>query len=106
MSSGSAPTVLARMSLVSTSHSLSRLGYCCWELLLRGALPPALTALPPIDLEQPVNTNSAAINTVPAARRLLPARGPERIEAIISSSQSIDEPVLWLCRMAVGTASG
>src|SRR5208283_5174756 len=104
MSSGSAPTVLARMSLVKTSHSLSRFGYCCWELLLRGTLPPALTALPAIDLEQPVNTSSAAINTVAAARTVLLPREPGRIVGVISSSQSTDEPVLWLCRMAAGTA--
>src|SRR5579875_3182978 len=39
MSSGSAPTVLARMSVVRTSHSLSRFGYCCSELLLGGTSP-------------------------------------------------------------------
>src|SRR6185437_7170458 len=105
MSSGSAPTVLARMSLVKTSHSLSRFGYCCWELLLRGTLPPALTALPPIDLEQPVNTSSAAITTAAAARAAVLLGDPARIEAIISSSQSTDEPVLSRCRTAAGTAS-
>src|ERR1700744_4293911 len=106
MSSGSAPTVLARMSLVSTSHSLSRFGYCCWELLLRGTEPePAFTALPPIEREQPVNTSSAAIPTVTTALTLRPRRGPARIDGVIWSSQSLDEPVLWRCRRAVGTAS-
>src|SRR5271166_3528738 len=97
MSSGSAPTVLARMSLVSTSHSLSRLGYCCSELLLRGTPPePALTALPPIDLEQPVSTSSALINIATTVR----------IEAVISSSQSTGEQALWLYRRVAGKASG
>src|ERR1700740_1171092 len=105
MSSGSAPTVLGRMSLVSTSHSLSRFGYCCWELLLRGTLPPALTAEPPTDLEQPVITSTAMIKTATAARTLLLPRDPGRTEAIIWRSQSTDGPVLWLCRRAAGTAS-
>src|SRR5271167_4724644 len=98
MSSGSAPTVLARMSVVRTSHSLSRFGYCCWELLLRGTPPePALTAVPPTDSEQPVKALSVVIEATTAARtRLL----------IIWSSQSTDEPVLWLYRTPAGTAFG
>src|SRR6516164_578584 len=104
MSRGSAPTVLARMSLVNTSHSLSRFGYCCWELLLRGTLPPALTALPPIDLEQPVSTNSVASTTAAPARTVLLPREPGRIGAIIWCSQSTDGPVPLLCRKAAGTA--
>src|ERR1700758_2120244 len=100
MSSGSAPTVLASMSLVSTSHSLSRFGYCCWELLFRDG-PPALTAVPPTALEQPVTTTSAAIKKATPARavRLL-------FWKLIWSSQSTDAPVLWLCRRAAGTAFG
>ena len=47
MSSGSAPTVLARMSSVSTSHSFSRLGYCFAESSLRGTSPdPDFAAVP------------------------------------------------------------
>src|SRR3984893_1102543 len=96
MSSGSAPTVLARMSLVNTSHSLSRFGYCCWELLLRGTPPaPALTAVPPTDFEQPVNTTTAASATATPARTL---------RLLIWSAQSTDGPVPSLCRTAAGTA--
>src|SRR5271163_4589861 len=96
MSSGSAPTVLARMSVVRISHSLSRFGYCCSELLLRGTPPePAFTAVPPTDLEHPVSTVSVAINTTTPARTRL---------VIISSSQSIDDPVLWLYRRAAEMA--
>src|ERR1700739_1511807 len=103
MSSGSAPTVLARMSVVRTSHSLSRFGYCCWELLLREG-PPALTAVPPTDLEHPVITTNATIKTSAQARApLLPCR-PGRIEAVISRSRSTDGSVLWLCHTAAGTA--
>src|SRR6185312_15057512 len=70
ISSGSAPTVLARMSLVRTSHSLSRFGYCCSDLLLRGVpAPPALTGVPDTSREHPVNTTNAAINTAIQARR-------------------------------------
>src|ERR1700756_3352717 len=94
MSSGSAPTVLARMSLVNTSHSLSRFGYCCWELLFRDG-PPALTAVPPTDLAQPVMTTSAMINTATPARTLL---------RFIWRSQSTDGPILSLYRRGAGTA--
>src|SRR5277367_2552468 len=63
------------MSVVRTSHSLSRFGYCCWELLLRGAPPvPAFTAVPPMDSEHPVNTVTVLTNptrTTRTARTLL-----------------------------------
>src|SRR4051794_22011075 len=104
MSSGSAPTVFAKISLVRTSHSLSRFGYCRSELLLRGVPPaPALIAVPPTDLEQPVKTTSAAITT--AAHTRQPCH-PRVISPLISNSQSIGEPVLWLCRRAAETAFG
>src|SRR5579875_4048872 len=64
MSSGSAPTVLAKMSLVKTSHSLSKLGYCCWELLLGGTSPaPAFTGVPPTERAQPLSTISTVSTT-------------------------------------------
>ncbi len=47
MSSGSAPTVSARMSSVSTSHSFNRFGYWRCESSLRGTLPvPDFAAVP------------------------------------------------------------
>lgn len=49
---------------VVEEERLSRFGYCCSELLLRGTSPaPAFTALAPTDLVQPVNTDSAVATT-------------------------------------------
>src|SRR5260370_28721697 len=72
MSSGLAPTVLARMSSVSTSHSFSRFGYCLAESSLRGTSPdPDLAAVPSTVLVQPVSivsTDTAAIRPASALR--------------------------------------
>src|SRR5258705_510891 len=67
MSSGSAPTVLARMSSVSTSHSFSRFGYCLAESSLRGTSPdPDLAAVPSTVLGQPAELR--AVFTRPVTR--------------------------------------
>src|SRR4029078_5067148 len=72
MSSGSAPTVLARMSSVSTSHSFSRLGYCLAESSLRGTSPDTdFAAVPSTVLVHPVSsvrTDSEAIRPASALR--------------------------------------
>src|ERR1700692_5075379 len=67
MSSGSGPTAFPHTSVVSTSHSFSRFGYCFWELSLRGVsgepgvpLDPATTAAPPVVRVQPANTATTA----------------------------------------------
>src|ERR1700754_4658498 len=101
MSCGSAPTVLASTSVVSTSHSFCRLGYCCSEVLLRGTSPaPAFTAVPPTDRVQAVEKDNAVANTatLTSTRR--------RTLALICRSQSFDAPTLWLCCRRRGTASG
>src|ERR1700721_4410199 len=100
MSCGSAPTVLASTSVVSTSHSFCRFGYCCSELLLRGTSPtPTFVAVPPTDLVQPVDTHNAVTRTA----TLTSTRRPTL--TLIWSSQSFDAPTLWRCCRRRGTAS-
>src|SRR5580692_6483698 len=102
MSWGSAPTVLASTSVVSTSHSFCRFGYCCPEVLLRGTSPaPAFTAVPPTDLVQPVDTDNAVANTATLTRTRR-----RTVALLICRSQSFDAPALWRYCRRRGTASG